>query len=164
MCSVCECLLLPLLLVGYYVRCLNYAHSLLSTIYHLGTHVHGFPNMFTQQMGQNAVYAVNVPHNYVEQGKTVGAIIQHATATGSNRIELSKDEEDKWVDLILSAQPRRMMGECTPGYYNNEGKSVDQDISKYYQAYPKGSLAYFKYIQQWRSDGKFEGLTFRNVQ
>ncbi len=29
--------------------------------------------------------------------------------------------------------------------------------------YPQGPLAYFKYLQQWRADGAFEGLVFDRV-
>jgi cyclohexanone monooxygenase len=128
-----------------------------------GTHVHGFPNLFMQTVAQNAAYIVNVPHNYMEQGKTVGAMVAHAERVGCDRVEVSKEEEDAWVELILSAQPRRMMGECTPGYYNNEGRAVDQERMKSFQGYPMGPLAYFKYIEQWRSSGDFEGLSFATL-
>ena len=54
-----------------------------------------------------------------------------------------------------------MMGECTPGYYNNEGRAVDQEHRmKSFQSYPQGPLAYFKYMQQWRGSGDFEGISF----
>jgi cyclohexanone monooxygenase len=125
-----------------------------------GTHVNGFPNLFLQMLAQNAGYVVNVPHNYMEQGKTVGAMVAHAERSGCDRVEVSRAEEDAWVDLILQAQPRRMMGECTPGYYNNEGRAVDQDRMKSFQSYPQGPLAYFKYMQQWRGSGDFEGISF----
>ena len=106
---------------------------------------------------------MNVPHNYVEQGRTVGAMVAHALAHGYNHVEVSQEAEDEWVESILAAPPRVGMAGCTPGYYNNEGKAIDQEIARYSGGYPKGPLAFFKYIQEWRSDGKFEGIDFKTV-
>ena len=107
--------------------------------------------------------AVNVPHNYVEQGRTVGALVAHALEHGYNNVEVSQEAEDEWVESILAAPPRVGMAGCTPGYYNNEGKAIDQEIARYSGGFPKGPLAFFKYIQEWRSDGKFEGIDFKTV-
>ena len=113
--------------------------------------------------------AVNVPHNYVEQGKTVGALVAHAQAIGANRVEVTEEAESAWVNLILTAPQRRMMDSCTPGYYNGEGKEVPpelQNVVKKMAGYPKGALAYFKYLQQWRAadnDKRFEGIEFSRV-
>ncbi len=125
-----------------------------------GIHIHSFPNLFYQGLGQNAAYAVNVPHNYVEQGKTVGAILAHAKRHGYDRVEVTKGVEDAWVEKILSGVPRQGMESCTPGYYNNEGRTEDMEIRRYYGAYPDGPLAYFKYLQKWRRDGIFDGIEF----
>ena len=127
-----------------------------------GTHIYQFPNLFFQGLGQNSSYAVNVPHNYVEQGRTVAKMIRHAEMNGFDRIEISKRQEDEWVDLILTAPERRMMSSCTPGYYNNEGVTdgPEAEIRKSYAGYPHGPLAYFKYIQKWRTTGKFDGVNF----
>jgi|MDSV01.1.fsa_nt_gb hypothetical protein len=113
--------------------------------------------------GQNASYGVNVPHNYVEQGRTVGAMLAHAQKHGYNRVEVTKEVEDDWVKKILSAIPRQGMASCTPGYYNNEGRKSDMELARYYGGYPQGPLAFFKYIQQWRSNGKFEGVEFSSI-
>ena len=32
---------------------------------------------------------------------------------------------------------RRFMESCTPGYYNNEGKAVDQEEMRSHQGYPQ---------------------------
>ena len=55
------------------------------------------------------------------------------------------------------------MASCTPGYYNNEGRKSDMELARYYGGYPQGPLAFFKYIQQWRSNGKFEGVEFSSI-
>jgi hypothetical protein len=51
--------------------------------------------------------------------------------------------------------------ECTPGYYNNEGGAIGRKEKLNGSGYPDGPMAYFRYIQQWRTSGEFEGLDFR---
>jgi hypothetical protein len=50
--------------------------------------------------------------------------------------------------------------DCTPGYYNNEGKDPGP-AAKLNIGYPAGASAYFRYIAHWRTSGQFEGLSFR---
>ncbi len=56
----------------------------------------------------------------------------------------------------------RMIGspDCTPGYYNNEGQPPGP-AARLAVGYPAGASAYFKYIDEWRNSGAFEGLAFR---
>ena len=49
---------------------------------------------------------------------------------------------------------------CTPGYYNNEGQDPGP-AARLAVGYPAGPLAYFHYLDRWRSSGGFEGLEFR---
>ena len=48
--------------------------------------------------------------------------------------------------------------DCTPGYYNNEGQPGTTPGGV---GYRKGAAAFFKLIDEWRNDGKFEGLEFQ---
>jgi cyclohexanone monooxygenase len=49
--------------------------------------------------------------------------------------------------------------DCTPGYYNNEGQPGDG--LEWFLGYPTGAVSYFRYLNEWRSSGAFEGLEFR---
>jgi len=126
-----------------------------------GTHVHGFPNMFFVQPVQGANLISNVPHNLTEGGRTVGMIIAEAQKRGAKEVEVTEEAQKAWVDLLLTG-PGRMIGmnDCTPGYYNNEGLPAGPE-AKYAVGYPGGATAYFKYLDAWRNDGKFDGLAFR---
>ena len=126
-----------------------------------GIHVHGFPNLFIVQPTQGANLISNVPHNLTESGKTIAAVVKHAVEGGYAEVEVTKEAEDAWVDLLLSG-PGMMLGspDCTPGYYNNEGQDPGP-TAKYHVGYPGGAMAFFSYIDRWRSDGAFEGLEFR---
>jgi cyclohexanone monooxygenase len=104
-----------------------------------------------------------VPHNLVEAGKTVAAVIRHALASGFTEVEVCGEAADRWVELLRSA-PRRptVIGspECTPGYYNNEGQGPNP-LTSLSLGYPEGAAAYFEYLDQWRTTGTFTGLEFR---
>jgi len=126
-----------------------------------GIHVHGFPNLFIVQPTQGANLISNVPHNLTEAGKTIAMTIRHAVEQGAAEVEVTKEAEDKWLELLFSG-PGTMFGnaECTPGYYNNEGQP-DERSAQFLRGYPGGAMAYFQYIDGWRSSGEFEGLEFR---
>ena len=126
-----------------------------------GIHVHGFPNAFFVQPTQGANLISNVPHNLTEAAKTIAMMVKHARDNGFDEIEVTKEAEDKWVELLLTGVGL-MIGapDCTPGYYNNEGREPGP-AAKLNVGHPAGALAYFKYIDAWRSTGEFEGLQFR---
>ncbi|MFL6206437.1 MAG: flavin-containing monooxygenase, partial [Acidimicrobiales bacterium] len=126
-----------------------------------GTHVHGFPNAFIVQPTQGANLISNVPHNLTEAGKTIAMIVRHAIDHGHREVEVTKEAEDAWVELLLSGPDFGIIGsiDCTPGYYNNEGQPRANRQS--FVGYPAGAMAYFQYLDSWRSTGDFEGLEFR---
>lgn len=123
-----------------------------------GIHVHGFPNAFFVQPTQGANLISNVPHNLTEAAKTIAVMVKHAQQNGFRQIEVTKDAEDKWVELLLTGVGRMIGGpDCTPGYYNNEGHEPGP-AAKLNVGHPAGAMAYFKYIDEWRRSGEFEGL------
>ncbi|MGA2210410.1 MAG: NAD(P)/FAD-dependent oxidoreductase [Acidimicrobiales bacterium] len=125
-----------------------------------GIHVHGYPNAFIVQPTQGANLISNIPHNLTEAGKTIAAVVAHAIAGGFNEVEVTKEAEEAWIELLLSGGGM-MLGspDCTPGYYNNEGQDPGPR-GRFNVGYPQGAMAYFQYIDQWRASGAFEGLAF----
>jgi len=126
-----------------------------------GIHVHGFPNAFFVQPTQGANLISNVPHNLTEAGKTIAGIVKHARDVGAKQVEVTARSQHAWVELLLTGVGR-MLGspDCTPGYYNNEGQDPGP-AAALNVGYPMGAAAYFKYLDDWRTNGKFEGLEFR---
>jgi cyclohexanone monooxygenase len=127
-----------------------------------GIHVHRFPNAFFVQPTQGANLISNVPHNLTESGRTIAAVVRHAVEHGNDRVEVTRAAEDAWVELLLSGPGSGLFGNqsCTPGYYNNEGQPLGP-AGKLLVGYPAGASAYFRFIDEWRSSGDFEGLEFR---
>jgi cyclohexanone monooxygenase len=88
-------------------------------------------------------------------------IVRHALDGGHREVEVTKEAEDAWMELLRSGPNLGVLGspDCTPGYYNNEGQpgaGVD-----WFLGYPGGASAYFQYLEQWRNAGDFAGLEFR---
>ncbi len=127
-----------------------------------GIHVHDFPNLFVVGITQAANLISNVPHNFVEAGETIAAVVAHAEAEGATEVEVTAEAEADWVSL-LEGNPMAFMGnmDCTPGYYNNEGRPTGRRERLNMSGYPSGPIAYFDYIARWRSSGEFVGLDFR---
>ena len=122
-----------------------------------GMHVHGFPNMFIVQPTQGANLLSNIPHNLVESARTIAILVRHALDVGAEVVEVEPGAEQDWVDLLRGGPPLAVSSaDCTPGYYNNEGREEDQ----LRVGYPAGATAYFAYLDDWRTDGKFAGLAF----
>jgi cyclohexanone monooxygenase len=125
-----------------------------------GVHVHGFPNAFHVQLWQGGNVIANVPHNLTDSAKTVAAVVSHMADNGWDTVEATKEAEDAWMEQLL---PNPVMisflGDCTPGYYNNEGH-FDGRQFPLGGGYDKGAPAYFRYIGQWRKSGDFAGLQF----
>jgi cyclohexanone monooxygenase len=128
-----------------------------------GVHVHGFPNAFFVQPTQGANLISNVPHNLTEAGKTIAMIVEHALTIGAREVEVAKAAEDDWVALLLTGAGRIIGSpDCTPGYYNNEGVEPGP-AARLNVGYPAGAAAYFRYLDEWRRSGAFEGLEFRTA-
>jgi cation diffusion facilitator CzcD-associated flavoprotein CzcO len=127
-----------------------------------GIHVHGFPNLFVVQPTQGANLISNVPHNLTESGSTIATIVRHALDTGATEVEVTAEAEQAWLDLLSRNAGGGMIGspDCTPGYYNNEGRppAPHQRLNV---GYPYGAMAFFRYLDEWRSSGRFEGLELR---
>lgn len=138
-----------------------------------GIHVHGFPNAFIVQLTQGSNHIANVPHNMTETGTTIGSIVGHAVANGHTTVEVTAAAEEAWIERLLGGgspmsglaggRPLNVPGslECTPGYYNNEGLAPTAAQRYNFLGFPGGPLAFFDYIEQWRSSGEFVGLEFR---
>jgi cyclohexanone monooxygenase len=127
-----------------------------------GVHARGFPNAFFVQPTQGANLISNVPHNLSDAALTIAAIVKHARDAGAGQVEVSRQAEEDWLALLLTAPPRIIGSqECTPGYYNNEGKDPGPIARSFFVGYPAGPMAYFQYIDGWRRAGDFKGLEFR---
>ena len=122
---------------------------------------HGFPNCFIMSQAQGG-FTVNYPHLLDELAVHIAYIVRHALDEGLTSVEASAAAEESWVQTILEKGTLGgLIGDpdCTPGYYNNEGKPnplFDQSVP-----YGEGSIPFFNILKAWREAGSFEGLEMR---
>ncbi|MEV0392358.1 flavin-containing monooxygenase [Polymorphospora rubra] len=125
-----------------------------------GIHVHGFPNAFFVQPSHGARLIANIPHNLTESGTTITGIVRHAIAHGHDEVEVTREAEDAWMELLLGSTSNVGAADCTPGSYNNEGQDSGPRRA-FFVGYPQGAQAFFRFIKQWRTAETFDGLEFR---
>ena len=76
-------------------------------------------------------------------------------------VETTVEAEDDWVATInkLANLGKRFYAECTPGYYNEEGK---ENGSGFFSGqYGGGAPEFFKILEDWRADGELQGLEIK---
>jgi cation diffusion facilitator CzcD-associated flavoprotein CzcO len=126
-----------------------------------GFHSHGFPNMFHLGITQTGL-TINFPHMLDEQSSHVAYTIAHCVKEGATSIEADPDAESEWVATIdrLQVLTEDFLVECTPGYFNQEG-SPRGGHSLLAGQYGAGSVAFFALLDQWREEGRLDGLVIR---
>jgi len=125
---------------------------------HHGLQSHGFPNCFFMGFTQTAI-TVNVPHALKEQANHITYILNTIRKRGKKTFEVTAVAEQDYIDEIrrLARPGRRYYAECTPGYYNSEGKAGNRH-GFFTDMYGAGSTAFFKMLKQWRDEGELEGM------
>ena len=122
-----------------------------------GMHVNGFPNCFLMN-GAQAGFTANYPHMLNEQAKHLAYIIRKGVDQDLRTVEATPEAEVQWIEQCI--EKARMAGDflenCTPGYYNNEGKTGE--ISAQNGFYGGGSLEFIKILEDWRKADSLQGL------
>ena len=125
-----------------------------------GMHVHGFPNAFIIGFNQGG-FTANFPHLLEECAKQIVHIVGAALEQGATRVEVTADAEAAWVREIVENPPTFSgfgnTSDCTPGYYNNEGRPHPHAAQGGF--YGAGALAFFQLLADWRAQGDRDGLS-----
>jgi cyclohexanone monooxygenase len=122
-----------------------------------GMHSRGFPNCLIVSNAQSG-FTANFPHMINEQSKHLAYVVKQAAGRQARTVEASQDAEDEWVQTIVSLalMRQKFFEECTPGYYNNEGKPSERAVRN--GPYGAGPVAFVKVLEDWRADGGMKGL------
>ncbi len=120
---------------------------------------HGFPNWFTIGINQNGL-SPNMTSMFDDQAVHVSYIIDEVKKRGNRAIEVDADAEDAWVQQIIALAgtgATAFLEECTPGYYNREGKGSGGNMQN--SPYAPGINAFNHLLKQWRDKGDLEGMS-----
>jgi cyclohexanone monooxygenase len=125
-----------------------------------GFHTRGFPNCFIVSNSQSG-FTVNFPHMLNEQARHLAYMVSQCLETQVRAVEVTEEAETGWVETILSLaiQREKFAAECTPGYYNNEGRPNPLAVQN--SPYGAGPLAFVKVLEDWRTVGGMQGLEIR---
>ncbi len=93
-----------------------------------------------------------------ETAKHVAHCMKTAIEKGASTVEVSEKAEAEWVETILRLADGRMefAEQCTPGYYNNEGKPGKQTRQNFF--YFGGPTEFVEILEAWRAEGGMSGL------
>jgi cyclohexanone monooxygenase len=123
-----------------------------------GMQSHGFPNCFFIMSITQSAFTVNFTHMLGETAKHLAYIIKAGIDRKASTLEVSEAAEAEWVDTILRVA--RVGGDyqqnCTPSYYNNEGKpgEVSQQNGFFYGE----PMEFMQLLESYRKDDDLKGL------
>ena len=124
-----------------------------------GMHVHGFPNCFLMTNAQ-AGFTASFPHLLAEQAKHLTYVIRRALDDGLTTVEATEESVSDWVRRCIEKAGTAMnfLENCTPGYYNNEGKVSERNVQNGFYGGGTGSPEFFAILEAWRAEGAMMGL------
>ncbi|MGD6747445.1 flavin-containing monooxygenase [Streptomyces sp. BH106] len=114
----------------------------------------GFPNLIQLGPMQNAS-SVNFSHILDEQAVHAAALVAAAEKADAV-LEPTPEAVDAWRATCAEGAPDHewFHAECTPGYYNREGRGRPNGPG----AYPHGAVAFHELLRRWREENVGEVL------
>ncbi len=125
-----------------------------------GFQTEGFPNLFFIGLIQGGLTANNT-HMLTEQADHISYLIHYANQIGAKTAEISKDAENKWVEEMKNSalDNEDFLSSCTPGYYNDEGKSEINGL--FSLQYGGGPVKFFETLENWRKNKFLRDVNFK---
>jgi cyclohexanone monooxygenase len=123
-----------------------------------GVYTNGFPNMFVIGSSRQSASTFNIPFRMYIQANHVVELITELTKSGVTAMEVTREAELAWGELQDSlrgsADITKVVLDCTPGYYNNEGRR-DGGVPVIAAGYPGGTIQFREQIASWLQRGGF---------
>jgi cation diffusion facilitator CzcD-associated flavoprotein CzcO len=130
-----------------------------------GISVHGFPNLFILGNKEQTAKTTNVAHMLGIHARHIASVIRICSDRGIAAMDVRQDAEDQWADEVAAAamDRRKFEAECTPGYFNNEGRT-DTGSTIVGAAYGGGPFKYEAILREWRATGFDTDLQFQAAE
>ncbi|MDB5821119.1 MAG: monooxygenase [Rhizobacter sp.] len=121
-----------------------------------------FPNCFLMGGNQQSASAVNAVHLLDEQAQHIAYIYQTMRERHITRVEPSAEAVDAYVHVIRSSPANDALVDyyydCTPGYYNMEGRAKRSEDIFFGGRYGAGPIPFFDMLAAWRKEGSMAGF------
>ena len=126
-----------------------------------GMFVHGFPNLGIINALKQAGITWNITYMMRKQSEHFAAVVKSCIDAGIEVFDLKPEAEVNWKETLRrkASIDENFLRNCTPGYYNNEGK--EQSNSIWISAYGGGPFEYMNVLEEWRSKGFTEDFSIR---
>ena len=123
-----------------------------------GIFVHGFPNLGIMNGLKQAAITWNITYMMRKQGEHFAQVVQRCLQSETRTMDVRPEAEQAWRETLQRAASvdEDFLRDCTPGYYNNEGR--DQQDSIWVSSYGGGPFDYMRILQAWREE-RFEADT-----
>ena len=117
----------------------------------------GFPNLMIFDQLQGGI-AINFAHLLSELANHASWLIAHCVEQGIAEIEPTAEAQEAWFATLLSRLGAQAMffAQCTPGYFNAEGRMDPSAIRTIPFFGPL--LDFVQVLRDWRATGALEGL------
>ncbi len=115
---------------------------------------HGFPNcMHIGAFIGNAVSA-NFTGVFLRYAERIAQIVRHVKDSKKTTIEPSEEAQQDWVNVVHECfdAGKDFFAECTPGYYNAEGKAESKEALTH-DVYSPGIYEFEDIVGKWISRG-----------
>lgn len=123
-----------------------------------GMFTHNFPNMCVISGLKQAGITWNITFMNRRQAEHFASIVRKVKDSGATRMEVTSQAEDRWLAVLRekAAKDTTFLQECTPGYYNNEGRNERDSI--WLSNYGGGPFEYMELLRSWLDDGIGEDM------
>ncbi|MFM7537007.1 MAG: flavin-containing monooxygenase [Acidimicrobiales bacterium] len=120
-----------------------------------GMHSRGFPNCLVFS-GEQSGFTVNFPQMIDERARHAAYLLARFAADGVTMVEASQAAEDDWGTFVIeqARMAETYLENCTPGYYNNEGKPSERSRRNV----SIDGMRFGGILERWRDDGTLAGL------
>jgi cyclohexanone monooxygenase len=122
-----------------------------------GVMTDGFPNMFYTGYVQGATNSTTT-EQFGRQCEHIAYIVDATLKRGAAAVEPTKAAVDDYVAHMRQNEfdTAGFLGECTPGYFNNEGEAKPKWAL--FRGYLPGWANFMKMLGEWRAKGDLAGL------
>jgi cation diffusion facilitator CzcD-associated flavoprotein CzcO len=122
---------------------------------------HGFPNCYFMG-GLQSGLTPNFTELFMQQSAHIAYLVASVARAGARAAEPTAEAEAAWLRTLeeSTAGRRGFAADCTPGYYNNEGRP-DEGPGWFGGNYGGGGPAFFRLLRDWRDRDDLDGLAIR---
>ena len=122
-----------------------------------------FPSMLLLGGNQHSAGASNAVHLLDEQATHAAYILKEVKKRELHTIEPTVEAVDGYTDMIRSSPNNqaqmKFYANCTPGYYNGEGKGTKAEDLFFGNRYGGKVMTFYQMLDAWRRDGTLPGMT-----